>query len=147
LTSYLQGDRSDAALDRTIDEALQACHADPYDRKAMECLGRQVSTDFAALEFVSRLYDLPQNRRVEDAFHETLERLEAAATPGAVAPPASYRSYLIAFVPGYAYKKHRANGADFAAQRSILSATGFRTLLVETDELGSVEGNAAIVAD
>lgn len=144
---YLNGDRSDAALDRLIDGALRTCRADPYDRKAMECLGRRVSTDFATIDFVARLYDRPPNRRAQDEFREIVERLGASGPPDAVAPPEAFQSYLIAFVPGYAYKKNRTTGADFAAQRAILNAKGFRTVLVETDELGSVEGNAAIVAD
>jgi hypothetical protein len=147
VNQYLKRDRSDAALDRMIDGALQDCHADPYDRKAMECLGRRISTDFATIDFVARLYDRPSNKRAQDEFREIVERLGASGPTDAVAPPEAFQSYLIAFVPGYAYKKDRTTGADFAAQRAILNARGFQTLLVETDELGSVEGNAAIVAD
>ena len=144
---YVNGDRTDAALDRMIDAAIQACHADPYDREAMACLGRRVSTDFATIDFVARLYDRPSNKRAQDEFREIVERLGASGPPDAVAPPEAFQSYFIAFVPGYAYKKDRTTGADFGAQRAILNAKGFRTVLVETDELGSVEGNAAIVAD
>src|SRR5262245_45728953 len=53
----LAGDRSDAALDRVIEGARDACRADPDDRIAMECLGKRVSTDFATIDFVARLYD------------------------------------------------------------------------------------------
>jgi hypothetical protein len=141
------GARSDAALDRMIDGVLEACHADPYDWKTMECLSRSVSTDFATIDFVARLYDRPANKRAQDRFHDIVERLGASRPRGAVAPPQAYRGHLIAFIPGYGYKKDRTTGADFAVQRAILDATGFRTVLIETEELGSVEGNAAIVAD
>ncbi len=45
-----------------------------------------------------------------------------------------------------AFDKDRTTGADFARQRAILRESGFRTVLIETDELGSVERNADLVA-
>jgi hypothetical protein len=143
---YLSGARSDPRLDRMIDDALQTCSADPYDRRAMECLGRLVSTDFSTINFVARLYERPSNHRAQDEFREIVGQLEAGGAD-AMSPPRDFRSYLFAFVPGYAYKRDRTTGADFAAQRALLEAKGFRTVLVETEELGSVEANAVIVAN
>lgn len=57
-----------------------------------------------------------------------------------------FTSYLIAFVPGYAYKRNPTTGADFARQRRVMNRAGFNTLLIETDEIGTVEENASILA-
>jgi hypothetical protein len=143
---YLRGDRSDGKLVQTIERALHECDADPYDRAALECLTHGLSTDFATIFFVARLYENSRNRRAQDAFHATLGRLTASQSRSAPATPEAYKEYVLTFVPGYAYKKDRTTGADFAGQRAILSEKGFRTILIETDELGSVERNAELVA-
>ena len=51
------------------------------------------------------------------------------------------------FVPGYGYERNPETGADFAGPRAILEQQGYRTLLIEPDELGTVEENATIIAE
>ena len=146
LESYLRGERSHTDYDRAIESALSQTSADPADGEALRQLAEQFSTDFATIHFVARVYNIPANRRVQDAFRAFVEKLTTPAGIPAASVPETYRSYVLAFVPGYAYKKDRTTGADFARQRQILAKQGFRTLLIETDELGPVEQNAAIVA-
>lgn len=147
LEHYLPGRRANTRYDTTIEKALDEGRADPSGRETLRRLSQQFSTDFATIHFVAHLYDRPINRRMQDAFHRHLQTL---TTPGAtrLAPiPGAFKSYLLVFAPGYAYKKDQTTGADFARQRRLLTQEGFQTLLVETDELGSVEDNAVIVAD
>jgi hypothetical protein len=144
LERYLHGDRSDGALVEAIEGALAEGPAAPDDRKGFGHLARRLSTDLATLHFVARLYERPANRRAQDAFHANLRRLTDSRS--GAAPPENYEAHVLAFVPGYAYRKDPTTGADFARQRLILRETGFRTLLIETEELGSVERNAALVA-
>ena len=129
-----------------IESALDECHADPYDRESLECLARRVSPDFATLYFVARLYELPVNGGAQNAFLAKVAQLSAAPSGRVSASSDAVDSYVLAFVPGFAYKKDRTTGADFASQRAILNEHGFRTLLIETDELGSVESNADVIA-
>ena len=146
LERYLQGDRSDRALVQVIEGALAEGPAEPDDREGLGHLARRLSTDLATLHFVARLYERPANRRAQDAFHANLRRLATARSGGGGTPPENYAAHVLAFVPGFAYRKDPTTGADFARQRIILHETGFRTLLIETEELGSVERNAALVA-
>jgi hypothetical protein len=146
LERYLEGDRSDGALVQAIQGALAEGPAEPHDREGLGRLARRLSTDLATLHFVARLYERPANRRAQDAFHANLRRLAASRSAGEGAPPGDRKAHVLAFVPGYAYRKDPTTGADFARQRIILNETGFRTLLIETEELGSVERNAALVA-
>ena len=142
LERYLRGDRSDATLVAAVEGSAREGAADPHDREALGRLARRYSTDLATLHFVARLYDHPDNRRVQDAFHRRVRELTRGNR--AIAPN---RAYLVAFVPGYAYRRDPTTGADFARQRAVLEAAGFRTLLIETEELAGVERNAALVAE
>ena len=85
LESYLPGWRIDPSVMRggLIDSALQEVRADPTDREAMERLTRRSSTDLATLYFVARLYDIPVNRRAQDAFHAALQRLHVSGIDAA----------------------------------------------------------------
>jgi len=138
--------RSDTTSESEVTRAVEDCEADPDDPWAMECLGQRVSPDFATIDFVAKLYDRPANKRAQDEFHALVERIGSADASGTAAAPAAFRRYVIAFVPGYAYKKNADSGADFAAQRRLLGKKGFRTVLIPTDQAGSVEDNARIVA-
>jgi hypothetical protein len=142
LERYLRGDRSDSTLVEAVEGSARERAADPHDREALGRLARRYSTDLATLHFVARLYDHPDNRRVQDAFHRRVRELTRGNR--AIAPN---RAYLVAFVPGYAYRRDPTTGADFARQRAVLEAAGFRTLLIETEELAGVERNAALVAE
>lgn len=146
LGHYLHGDRSDRDLVQAIERALLEQEADPYDREALERLSRRLSTDFATIHFVARLYERAANRRAQDAFHAHLARVRASRSASRPASPHVLDTYVLAFVPGYAYRRDRTTGADFARPRAILRENGFRTVLIETDELGSVERNAELVA-
>lgn len=147
LEHYLHGDRSNAAFDRQLDAGLGTPSADPSDQEALRSLSQRFSTDLATIYFVARLYDFPSNRRAQEAFRANLQRLKGAQGLALPLINDAYRSYLVAFVPGYAYKKDRTTGADFARQREIMTRLGWQTLLIETDELAGVEDNATIVAD
>jgi hypothetical protein len=146
LERYARGDRGDPALAEAIERALAERSAEPEDREGLGQLARRLSTDVATLHFVARLYERPANRRAQDAFRAAVRRLAASRPGEAPAPRQGPAAPLFAFVPGYAYRKDPTTGADFARQRRLLEAVGLRTLLIETEELGRVEDNAAQVA-
>ncbi|HLO26218.1 MAG TPA: hypothetical protein VK187_08885, partial [Geobacteraceae bacterium] len=104
------------------------------------------SQDFATIYFVSRIYGEPCNRRAHQLFRNYQTTLRVGGTSRAPPDLRSIR-YLFAFVPGFAYRLEPAIGADFARQRRLMAAAGFKTLLIETDEVGTVERNAAFIAD
>jgi hypothetical protein len=141
LERYLGGDRTDRALVEAVEGGRGEAPVDPHDRDALGRLARRYSTDLATLYFVARLYEQPDNRRAQELFHAAVDRLIKGEWRGA-----ADRDYLVAFVPGYAYRRDPGTGADFARPRAVLEGAGFRTLLIETEELASVERNAALVA-
>jgi hypothetical protein len=147
LEHYLSGHRSNPVYDALLDAELGALSVDPSDHEALRRLSQRFSTDLATIYFVARLYNSPDNRRAQETFHAYLKRLKGSQASAVPRIDNVYRSYLMAFVPGYAYKKDLTTGADFARQREIMARQGFQTVLVETDELGRVEENARIVAD
>ncbi len=137
------------AVDTTVDSEdavryLQdpACRpdeqADPYDRESLQLLSERRSVDFAAAWFAEALYRMPANGQAQDAFHDAVQ---------AAAGPDDHRNWLLVFVPGYGYRRNPETGADFARPREILQERGYRTLLIQTDELGTVEENAGIVSE
>ena len=145
LESYLSGGAADAEISAVIDETFAEADPAPADREGLARLSRAMSTDFATMHFVSRLYADAGNRRVQDRFLQLVEELSRASREEIAANLAPYRGYKIVFVPGYAYRSNLANGADFRRQRALLTELGFVPGFIETEELGSVEVNAEIV--
>ncbi len=144
---YLRNDRTNPQLDRVIDSAREAWDKQPLDKDSLRSLSERFSPDFATLYFVNRLYQDSSSRTAQQVFRSYFAALRTKG-PGEGSPgDKKLRSYLIAFVPGYAYKKDLTTGADFARQRKIMEQAGIKTLLIQTDEVGSVEKNAAIIAD
>ncbi|HSG66252.1 MAG TPA: hypothetical protein VLD39_14675 [Gammaproteobacteria bacterium] len=146
LESYLQDRTDDSDLDSRIAAALAASPS-PHDRVQLEVLTQALSTDAATMYFVSKLYEEPDNRRLQDTFQSFVEELKTSPRDEIVADLERFRDYQIVFVPGYAYRSNPANGADFRRQRELLAELGFDPILIETEELGTVEVNAAIVTE
>jgi hypothetical protein len=147
LERYLNGDHADPQYDWMIDRALEAWNRKPLDRESLQRLSGQFSPDFAALYFVNRIYQNPHNRQAQQAFRSHLAAFRARGVETGFRIDKRLRSHLFAFIPGYAYRKTPATGADFARQRRTMEQAGLQTCLIETDETGTVEKNAGIIAD
>ena len=146
LEEYLQNKRTNPTYDKRIDDALDMWARRPLDSDTLRDVATQFSPDFATLYFVSRLYMNCKNRTAQQAFHSHLLALRTERMTGKFHIDQKFTSYVIVFVPGYAYKRDPTTGADFALQRHVMSQAGFETLLVETDEIGTIEKNASILA-
>ena len=146
LEHYLRNDRINPAYDQEIDRALAIWNQRPLDSDSLRALTQDFSPDFATLYFVSRIYQDPRNRKTQDAFHAHVATLRAKGPSEIFRIAKRSAPYLIVFVPGYAYKKDPTTGADFAQQRRLMTEAGFRNVLIETDELATVDKNAQIVA-
>jgi len=146
LTSYLPGRHDDAALSERITATLREIDPAPQNRAGLEALTQAQSTDLATIHFIARVYQDAANRRLQDRYHEYLERLTNAPQESIGAADEDFTGYKLVFVPGYAYRNNPTNGADFRRQRELLTRLGFDPILLATEELGTVEVNAAIVA-
>ncbi|NIW25176.1 MAG: hypothetical protein GWN29_11750, partial [Gammaproteobacteria bacterium] len=69
----------DPELAARIDETLAELDPAPADREGLADLSRALSTDFATMHFVSRLYADAGNRRMQDRFLELVDELSSAS--------------------------------------------------------------------
>lgn len=146
LEHYLQNDHDRPEYDERINKALGVWNRAPLDRNTLKEMSEQFSPDFATLYFVSRIFQEPVNRWAQGAFRSHVATLRIRGEEEMSRVAKRFQSYLIAFVPGYGYKEDPATGADFGRQRRIMGRAGFRTVLLETEEVGTVDDNASILA-
>jgi len=146
LEHYLRSDRINGEYDQAIDRALTTWDRRPLDSDSLGGLTQEFSPDFATLYFVSRVYQNPINRKAQEEFHARVAALRTKGPKEVFRIAERSAPYLIAFVPGYAYKRDPTTGADFARQRHLMTQAGFKNVLIETDELATVEKNAGIIA-
>lgn len=109
----------------------------PLTTNLLRRIHRDYSYDVAALYFLRRA---EKNNPVEWRLFDSLQK-EGTVNPG------NLRGYTIVFIPGLGYRTDTATGADFARQRRLLTQLGIDNILVETEEWGLVEPNAAIIRD
>lgn len=147
LEQYLQNKGTNPQYDEKINKALQMWDERPLDTDNLKRVTTQFSPDFATLYFVSRIYINPENRMAQQAFHSHVTALRTQRVTEIFHIDEKFTSYLIVFVPGYAYKRDPITGADFALQRRVMGQAGLETLLVKTDEIGTIEKNASILVN
>jgi hypothetical protein len=136
--NYLAGARKDPGLDRRFD----ALHRDraPPTRERLAAIAAEFSVDVAAAYYAQRLLQEPPNRALQSRFEAELAAVRAGA-PAALAP-----APLILMAPGWLYVTQPETGADFARPRAVLRRLGLASELVPTHESGTIEENAAIIA-
>jgi hypothetical protein len=147
LANYLAGKRSDASLDRRIDQLYHQANDRLPDRDQLEKLSNDFSLDFSALYLADRITRAPVNRRFRSAFDQAYDYTRHALSAGSLKLPAAAADYELVFVPSYLYKRYPDTGADFAAPRAAARRVGLRHGFVETDEDGAIEENADLVAN
>lgn len=146
IADYLSGRRSRPELDSIINAVHSHSGSGLPARNLLRNLTREHSTDFAALVLWRMLSAKPRNQVAATLFAKELEGIGRHAETGSLCEDLIPRDYLILFAPGWFYRSQPENGADFARPRAVLDAAGARTLLLETDENGSIERNADEIA-
>lgn len=140
LEDYLTGERKRPTLDAELDR-LHTEKPAPTPEFLRE-LSQRHSVDFAALYFMHYHYEQADNRRLRAAFER---KVDAAAANGA--PMRTCADCLVLFAPGWVYQTQPETGADFARERRLLDSLDIPNRLIETEEVGTVEENAALIAD
>ncbi len=115
------------------------------DQARLRDLAKEVSTDFAALAFARALSADERSRTVQAAFDDYL-RDGAARSEAALRQPGGF-PYTVLFAPAWLYRSHPEVGADFGRQRKLLERLGIPHRLIPSPESGSVEDNAATIAE
>ena len=146
LEHYLKGDRLRPELDAVIDTIERSIGDGIPSRAALKSAAQSYSTDFTALVLWQRILHDPANRQAQRIFDEEFSQLKTRSRRGSAPLTSDEEEYLIVFAPGWFYKSQPENGADFAKPRQVLTDAGSRTALLETEENGTVERNADLIA-
>ena len=115
------------------------------DRDTLKWITRHHSRDVATIFLVERLASDPLNRQFSDLY---LQQLELVISGGAnESMPTPLKSDVVFLVvPGWYWRSPSFDGS-LEVPRQHLERYGYETALVSTDEQGSVEENAEVVAD
>jgi hypothetical protein len=146
LEQYLAGDKTNAALHARIRSLEQKITGKGLNRARLQDISQHFSTDFATLLFARHVLREAPNRGLHRAFRREFERLLGLVKQEKPLPKADPSEYVLLFAPGWLYVT-TDSGADFARQRETLSRMGYHTHLIKVDEHGSVEANAAFIAE
>ncbi len=146
---YLAGARLRPEFDQRID-ALYAERGEGGlpDRDALNRIADAFSVDFAAIYFADLINRAPANQLLRRSYEVHLARAlkgYAVEEGRTLLPQAA--DYQLVFVPAYHYESHKNTGADLSDPRLALSDAGLTPQLVRTDEIGSIDTNALVVAD
>jgi hypothetical protein len=138
LERYLEGRRSDPALDERIDAIHRRFARAIPTRDDLVAISRETSIDFAALFLAQRLLADECNRWINAEFTRELEH---------PAPVQNAASFTVLFAPGWDYVAlGKITGADFALPRRLAAQHGFEVEFAAFQPNGSIEGNARIFA-
>jgi hypothetical protein len=139
----------DRPLDIRIAGIEDRFEARPLDWQTLRELSREASPDFATLFFIKQSLANRLNAKCQTAYLQELARIRSAAGQ-------NQRSELVRvvlrrdkflFIPGFHYLSDPSSGADFYNQRQLFGRLGLRVELAGTQQDGTIEENAAIIAD
>jgi len=147
LEHYLRNNKNNVNFDARIDTLLQGQNAGLPAQEFLRVLSNKTSVDFATLYFCKKIFESEANQRAYENFRRELSRLKASIDSGDRYLHANSDSYIFLFVPGWVYKSEPENGADFARPRQIMTERGLENYLIEIEETGTIEENAAYVAE
>ena len=130
-------------LDTLLSRVVSTLRKDVLGNYDLAYLAKQVSVDFATLFFAQKTHAIPKNREAQYLFQSYLEQEGKAQL---LSDDPNAKEFYYVFVPGLFYQRNPERGGDFAAQRTMLKKMGLSTHLIETNEAGSVQENAQIIA-
>lgn len=114
------------------------------DQVRLRELALEVSLDFAALAFARAIGADEESSTVQAIFEGAVR--DGPAVSQEVLRRSGAFPYRVLFAPAWLYRSFPESGADFARQRRLLHGLGVPHRLIETDQSGSVEANAATIA-
>jgi hypothetical protein len=139
--AYLRGVRTPSVLDQRI-EALDRTYAERLpSREELSELSRELSLDFATLFLAHKIDQQLGSSRLKAAAGRVM-----AAPSDAAARALIPTSAAVMFVPAWMYKDNPEIGADLECPRRAIADAGIATMRVPVKQDGTVEVNAAIIA-
>ena len=120
----------------------------PIDWRTLRDLSEATSPDFATIYFINRCLSDHTNERFQAGYLSELQRVESLIHQRnwARTVRTSLRGYKMLFIPGFHYLTDPTSGADFLNQRTLMRELGVDVQLAATEEDGTIEENAEIIA-
>ncbi len=146
LEHYLANSRRNSDFDVRIDSLFQRENAAITNREYLKALSDETSVDFATLYLAKSILETEANQPFYVGFRKELTELRTGIDTEARYAHANSESYIFLFVPGWVYKSEPENGADFSEPRKIMTEQGIENYLIEIEETGTMQENAAYVA-
>jgi hypothetical protein len=122
----------------------------PISWELLRDLTHETSVDFATLYFIRRTIMDQRNAKWQSRFAALVRELRARSTLSIrkeLEGRIELNRFRFLFVPGFHYRTDPSSGADFSGPRTYLHNCGFDTRLVEVEEDGTIEQNAAFIAE
>ncbi len=159
----IAGERIHANLDSDIAKyTLQNSDSEPVDIKSkrlqliqsfegvpspdkLQRLVEEGSTDFASLLYLKAITSDSNNLSWQQKSYSLSGQLEASDKKKEIRR--LFEKHHALLVPGWHWKTRSDTGADLKFQRKVLASYGLTSSLIETNENGSVEENAKIIAE
>ena len=111
-------------------------------------ISKETSPDFATAFFINHSLSDHYNQKFQAGFYDELRRIQSLIRQRKwtrIVRPRLQR-YKLLFVPGFHYLSDPTSGADFSHQRQLMRRLGLDVQLAATEEDGTVEENAKIIA-
>ncbi len=147
LEQYLAGKHTDPIADAEIAAVENRIFSGGGTSAYLAEVTELYSADFVALVLWQHIQRQPDNLRAQRVYRSEVRKLLAASFGGEVGELAHQQDYLFVFLPGWMYEWRPESGGDFAEPRRVIREAGMRTLLLETDENGTIENNAEFICN
>lgn len=149
LENYSVGQATNPSLDERISDIERRFKSRPLDSLALKEISDETSPDFATLFFIKHILSDAVNQRFQTNYGREVKRVKSRTQLSGWAGIVRNRlqQYKLLFIPGFHYVSDKTSGADFFYERQLMRQLGLNVQLVATEEDGTVEGNAAIIAD
>jgi hypothetical protein len=118
------------------------------DSLTLREISEETSPDFATTFFINHSLSDCYNQRFQAGFFSELQRIKSLIYQRRWARivQTSLQRYKLLFIPGFHYLSDNTSGADFSNQRQLMHQLGLDVQLAATEEDGTVEENATIIA-
>jgi hypothetical protein len=118
------------------------------DSLTLREISEETSPDFATTFFINHSLSDCYNQRFQAGFFSELQRIKSLIYQRRWARivQTGLQRYKLLFIPGFHYLSDNTSGADFSNQRQLMHQLGLDVQLAATEEDGTVEENAAIIA-
>ena len=148
LENYFAGKATNPALDARISDIERRFKSRSLDRLELKEISDETSPDFSTLFFIRQSLSDIINDRFQNNYGKEVKRVKSrtqlSGWAGIVRPELQH--YKLLFVPGFHYLSDKTSGADFFYERQLMGQLGLQVQLVATEEDGTIENNAAIIA-